>query len=54
LKLEIAIAIAIYYFGFSKLIFQFRKLLIKSKNGHFNSQISYLNSEDLFDLKIDI
>jgi len=34
LKLEIAIPN--YYFGFSELISQFRKLLIESKNGHFN------------------
>ncbi len=33
MKLEIAIPN--YYFGFSELIFQFRRLLIESKNGHF-------------------
>jgi hypothetical protein len=34
LKLEIWIPN--YYSGFLELIFQFRKLLIESKNGHFN------------------
>jgi len=34
LKLEIAIPS--YYFGFSELIFQFRKLFNESKNGHCN------------------
>jgi hypothetical protein len=34
LKLEIVIAN--YYFGFLEIIFEFRKSLIESKNGHFN------------------
>jgi hypothetical protein len=46
--LEVEIAIPNYYFGFSKLIFKFRKLSIESKNGHFNFEHLYLS------LKIDI
>jgi len=46
LKLEISTPN--YYFGVSKLIFQSRKLLIESKNGHFNFEYLYLS------LKIDI
>jgi hypothetical protein len=34
--LELEIASPNYYFGISELIFQFRKLLIESKNEHFN------------------
>jgi len=37
-----------YYFGVSKLIFQFRKLLIESSNANFNFEYYYLN------LKINI
>jgi len=60
LKLETATAIAIYYFGFSELIFQFRIFLIESKTGHFNfesenwrcnSEILKLNSKTYFILK---
>jgi len=43
--LNLQISISNYTFGFSKVILQFWKLLIESKNRHFNS---------LFDLKIDI
>jgi hypothetical protein len=32
-----------YYFGFSKLILQVWKLVIESKNGHFNFEYFYLN-----------
>ncbi len=46
LKLEIAIPN--YYFGFSELILEFRKFLIESKNGHFNSETFYLNSKTYF------
>jgi hypothetical protein len=57
-----------YYFGLLKLIIQFRKLLIESKNGHFNFEYCYLNlkidisilnffylnSKKIFEIKIDI
>jgi hypothetical protein len=45
--LKFEITIPDYYFGFSKLIFQFRKLLLESKNGYFNfeSENWHLNSE---------
>jgi len=46
--LKVEILIPDYYFGFSKLIFQLRRLLIESSNGHFNFEYYYLN------LKIDI
>jgi hypothetical protein len=54
LKLEIAIPN--YYFRFSELIFQFRKLLIESKNGHFNFEFEngHLNSELFLESKINI
>jgi len=45
---EPELSIPNYYFGFSKLILQVWKLLIGSKNGHFNFEYCYLN------LKIDI
>jgi hypothetical protein len=46
--LKVEIGIPNYYFGFSELIFQFRKLLIKSSNANFNFEYYYLN------LKINI
>jgi hypothetical protein len=66
--LKVEISIPNYYFGFWKLIFQFRKLLIESENGHFNFEYYYLNfktnisilnfknltSKNLSDFKIDI
>jgi hypothetical protein len=41
--LKVEIGIPNYYFGFSKLIFQFRKLLIESSNENFNFEYYYLN-----------
>jgi len=39
---ELEILIPNYYFGFSKLILPVWKLLIESKNGHFNFEYFYL------------
>jgi len=49
LDLKLEITIPNYYFAFSELIFEFRKLLIESKNGHFNfeSENWHFNSEIL-------
>jgi len=52
LNLKISISIPKYYIGFSKLILPIWKLLIESKNGHFNFENCYLNSKNLFDLWI--
>jgi len=63
---KVELWIANYYFAFSKLMFQFKRLLIESKNEHFwillfelenwhfNSEICYLTSKNVFDLKFDI
>jgi len=40
---EPEIQIPNYYFGFSKLILQIWKLVIESKNVHFNFEYCYLN-----------
>jgi hypothetical protein len=46
--MKVQIAILNYYFGIPKVIFQFRNVLIESKNGHFNFECLY------FSLKFDI
>ncbi len=43
LNVKIDISILYYYFQIWKLVFQFRKLLIDYKNGHFNFEYFYVN-----------
>jgi len=43
LNLKIEISILNYYFQIFKLVFQFQKLLIDYKNGHFNFEYFNVN-----------